>query len=131
MPDPTEPEKPKFILGGEFKEPPPEFADIAGSNAEVRDELAREAEEQRARDIARKVELDDEKRRTGELKPGDPIEPRTASQYPEPGFISSEEYVDPGPEINAMFDESFAEMRERASRRREYGEQEDQETGGG
>ena len=52
MPKPTEPEKPKFIPGREFKEPPPGYAEFAGSNAEVRDELAKEAEEQRARDIA-------------------------------------------------------------------------------
>ena len=53
-----EPAQPKFIPGREFKEPPPEYADIAGCNAEVRDKLAREAEEQRARDIARKAELE-------------------------------------------------------------------------
>ena len=56
MPELTEPEKPKFIPGREFKEPPPEYADIAGSNAEIREELSREAEEQRAKDIARKAE---------------------------------------------------------------------------
>ena len=58
-------------------------------------------------------------------------EETTSSQYPEPGFISSEEYVDPGLEINAMFGESFAEMRGRSSRRRGDGEPEDQEIGGG
>ena len=31
----------------------------------------------------------------------------------EPEFISTEEYIDPGDEINAMFDESFTEARER------------------
>ena len=50
----------KFIPGGEFKEPPPEFAEVAGSNAEVREKMARHWEEQRARDIARKAELDAE-----------------------------------------------------------------------
>ena len=46
---------------------------------------------------------------------------------PEPEFISTDEYVDPGDEINAMFEESFGEMRERVTRREATGEEESAE----
>jgi|TARA_R110000824_G_C15146702_1_gene670564 hypothetical protein len=32
---------------------------------------------------------------------------------PEPGYKSTEDYVDPGERINAMFDEGFGDMRKR------------------
>lgn len=51
--------QPEFIPGGEFKEPPPEYADIAGSNAEAREKMERIYAEERERDIARKAELDE------------------------------------------------------------------------
>ena len=37
----------------------------------------------------------------------------TPNLPPEPGYKSTEDYVDPGEEINAMFDEGFGDMRER------------------
>ncbi len=36
-----------------------------------------------------------------------------------PGFISGDEYTDPGPIINAAFAETFAEARKRIAKERE------------
>ena len=36
-----------------------------------------------------------------------------------PGFISGDEYTDPGPLINACFSETFAQARERIAREQE------------
>lgn len=47
---------------------------------------------------------------------------------PEPEFISSEEYVDPGDRINAMFEKSFSQMREQVTGDQEEADQEDEET---
>ena len=47
---------------------------------------------------------------------------------PEPEFISSEEYVDPGDRINAMFNQSFAGMRDEATGDQEEADQEDEES---
>ena len=35
-----------------------------------------------------------------------------------PGFISRDEYTDPGPKINAHFSETFAQARERVAKER-------------
>lgn len=36
-----------------------------------------------------------------------------------PGFISWDEYTDPGPKINSHFSETFAQARERVAKERE------------
>ena len=36
-----------------------------------------------------------------------------------PGFISRDEYTDPGPKINSHFSETFAQTRERVAKERE------------
>lgn len=38
----------------------------------------------------------------------------TPERPSEPGYKSTEDYVDPGDEINAMFEEGFGDMRETA-----------------
>ena len=40
-----------------------------------------------------------------------------------PGFISGDEYTDPGPLINACFSETFAQARERIAKERAESEE--------
>ena len=42
-----------------------------------------------------------------------------------PGFISGDEYTDPGPEINACFSQSNAQLRELVAKDKEREEEED------